>query len=94
MVLDGQDVLEALPPYVLDLLVEAPVPAAPSRECCLTPPEEKVLKLLSSEASIHFEPLLDRSALALAELNKLLLQLEMKGLIRQLPGRQFSRIIQ
>ena len=94
MVLDGQDVLEALPPYVLDLLVKAPVPEAPSSECSLTPPEEKVLKLLSSEASIHFEPLLDRSALALAELNKLLLQLEMKGFIRQLPGRQFSRIMQ
>ncbi len=93
MILDGQDLLEALPPNVLDRLAKAPMPAAPSSECSLTPPEEKILKLLSSEASVHFEPLLDRSALAMAELNQLLLQLEMKGFIRQSPGRQFSRVL-
>ncbi|MFB3068768.1 MAG: hypothetical protein ACE1ZI_05795 [Acidobacteriota bacterium] len=33
------------------------------------------------------------STLRLSQLNEVLLQLEMKGLIRQLPGRQFSRKI-
>ncbi len=94
MVMDGQDILEALPPYVLDLLAKVPILSAPSGARSLTPKEEKVLKLLSSETSIHFDPLLTQSDLAIAELNELLLQLEMKGFIRQLPGRQFSRILE
>jgi DNA processing protein len=93
MVRDGQDVLEALPPYVLDLLVEVPSPSPPSGGCLLTSNQEKVVKLLSSEASIHFDSLFSQSDLAIAELNEILLQLEMKGVIRQLPGRQFCRIL-
>ena len=93
-VLDGQDILEALPPYVLDLLGQVPIPSAPTSAHALTPKEEKVLKLLSPQASIHFDPLLSQSALAIAELNELLLKLEMKGFIRQLPGHQFSRILE
>jgi DNA processing protein len=92
MVTDGQDLLEALPPYVLDLLARIPLPSAPSGTASLTSREEKVLKLLSSEASIHFDLLLSQSELGVAELNQMLLQLEMKGSIRQLPGRQFSRV--
>ena len=93
MVMSGQDILEALPPYVLDLLAKVPLPSAPSDGCSLTPKEENVLKLLSSEASIHFDPLLSQSDLEIAELNALLLQLELRGFIQQLPGRQFSRIM-
>jgi len=58
MVTDGQDLLEVLPSYVLDLLARIPLPSAPSGTASLTSREEKVLKLLSSEASIHFDLLL------------------------------------
>ena len=93
MVTDGQDLLEALPPYVLDLLARVPLPSATSGAGSLTSREEKVLKLLFSDTSIHFDLLLRQSGLGFAELNQLLLQLEMKGCLRQLPGRQFSRIL-
>ncbi|MEE2839642.1 MAG: DNA-processing protein DprA [Acidobacteriota bacterium] len=93
MVTDGQDLLEVLPPYVLDLLARVPLPSATFGAGSLTSREEKVLKLLSSDTSIHFDLLLRQSDLGFAELNQLLLQLEMKGFLRQLPGRQFSRIL-
>ncbi|MDA2933743.1 DNA-processing protein DprA [Acidobacteria bacterium AH-259-D05] len=93
IVLDTQDILEELPPYVLDLLARETIQSAPSASQLLTPKEEQVLKLLSSEASIPFDQLLNASDLALTEVNQLLLQLELKGLIRQLPGRKFSRTL-
>jgi DNA processing protein len=49
VVLDGHDILEALPPYVLDLLGQVPIPSASSSSHSLTPKEEKVLKLLSQK---------------------------------------------
>ncbi|MEE8348857.1 MAG: DNA-processing protein DprA [Acidobacteriota bacterium] len=93
VVLNGQDILEALPPYVLDLLSKAPIPSNPSIPCRLTPEEEGVVALLSSEAAFHFDLLLRRSALKMTVLNEILLNLEMKGVLRQLPGRRFSRIL-
>ena len=93
MVMDGQDLLEALPPYVLDLLARVPLPSATSGAGSLTSREEKVLKLLSSDTSIHFDLLLSQSDLGFAELNQLLLQLEMKGFLRQLLRWYVSAIL-
>ncbi len=90
IVLDIQDVLEELPPYVLDLLNEPEAPA-PGLVQSLTWDEEKIVNLLTSDASLHIDQLLNRSEFSLPLLNEVLLQLEMKGLIRQLPGRTFSR---
>ena len=90
ILLDVQDVLEELPPYVLDLLNEAEVPA-PGLVESLTWDEEKIVNLLASDASLHIDRLLNRSEFSLPLLNEVLLQLEMKGLVRQLPGRKFSR---
>ena len=88
--MDIQDVLEELPPYVLGLLNEAGA-AAPGFVESLTRDEEKIVNFLASDASLHIDQLLNRSELSLAQLNEVLLQLEMKGVIRQLPGRRFSR---
>jgi DNA processing protein len=90
ILLDIQDVLEELPPYVLDLLNESEVPA-PGLVESLTWDEEKIVNLLTSDASLHIDQLLNRSEFSLPLLNEVLLRLEMKGLIRQLPGRKFSR---
>ena len=91
IVVDSQDILEELPPYVLDLLIREMPESPPHSREPLTRAEEAVLKLLSTDAPTHFDWLLNRSALHLSELNEVLLELEMKELIRQLPGRQFSR---
>ena len=87
---DIQDVLEELPPYVLDLLSE-PQASLPGSVESLTRDEEKIVTLLVSDASLHIDQLLNRSKFSLPQLNEVLLQLEMKELIRQLPGRKFSR---
>ena len=93
IVLDIQDVLEELPPYVLDLLTQQATPLPAYNVESLTRAEEKVVKLFAPDTSMHFDQLLKTSTLRLSQLNEVLLQLEMKGLIRQLPGRQFSRKI-
>ena len=67
---------------------KAPLPGSVES---LTRDEEKIVTLLASDASLHIDELLNRSELSLPQLNEVLLQLEMKELIRQLPGRKFSR---
>ena len=91
IVLDIQDVLEELPPYVLDLLTEQEAPEPAGSVEALTQDEEKIVNLLALDASLHIDQLLNRSTLSFSQLNEVLLKLEMKGLIRQLPGRKFSR---
>jgi DNA processing protein len=90
IILDVQDVLEELPLHVLDLLNEPEVPA-PALVKSLTWDEKKIVNLLTSDASLHIDQLFNRSEFSLPLLTEVLLQLEMKGLIRQLPGRQFIR---
>ena len=87
----AQDVIDELPFPVLDLLArkKPAKPKAPNQRpnSC----EEKLLKLLKTDASIHFDRLLQTSGLGQAELNRSLLEMEIQGSIQQLPGRRFSR---
>lgn len=101
VVVTVQDVIDELPFYVLDFLArnrplreagDQPdqVDAAPAA----VPPsarQEKILNLLPADRAIHFDGLLQDCGLDQPELNQTLLELEMGGLIRQLPGRQFAR---
>ncbi|MBI4445139.1 MAG: DNA-protecting protein DprA [Acidobacteria bacterium] len=89
IVLSAQDVLDELPLYVLDCLSHPAEIHAPSGK--VEPEELAILKLLPPDASIQFERLLKLSGLSQSRLNEVLLELEMRDLIRQLPGRQFAR---
>jgi len=93
IVLDRQDILEGMPLYVLDQLRIAAEPAeSKPGKAELPPEEESVFAALPIDASISFDALLERSKLNLPQLNQCLLRLEMKGLIRQLPGRRYCRV--
>jgi len=93
IVLDRQDILEGLPLYVLDQLrVTAETAPASTAQTNLAPEEASLLAALPVDASIAFDTLLGKSTLDLPQLNQALLRLEMKGLIRQLPGRQYCRV--
>ncbi len=93
IVLDRQDILEGLPLYVLDQLRVAAQPAATSPQTAELPAEEaSLLAVLPVDASVSFDALLERAKLDLPQLNQSLLRLEMKGLIRQLPGRRYCRL--
>jgi DNA processing protein len=57
----------------------------------LSDTERAVLKLISADEPSHIDALAESSGLAVQELSGLLLALEMRELIRQLPGRCFVR---
>ncbi|HEX8501696.1 MAG TPA: DNA-processing protein DprA [Pyrinomonadaceae bacterium] len=63
----------------------APLPAG------LSDDERAVLKLLSADEPAHIDALAGQSGLAVHELSALLLGLEMRELVRQLPGKCFVR---
>lgn len=94
VVLDRQDILEGLPLYVLDQLrIEAePDESKPAKTADLPPEEAVLLTALPVDASVSFDALLGKLKLDLPQLNQCLLRLEMKGLIRQLPGRRYCRV--
>lgn len=62
----------------------------PKKEIHLEKLEEKVYKNLSFNP-IHIDDLMEKTQLNLAQLSTILLQLQIKGLIRELPGKQFVR---
>lgn len=57
----------------------------------LSEAERAVFRLLSADEPAHIDVLSEASKLPIAELTGLLLALEMRELIRQLPGKCFVR---
>jgi DNA processing protein len=57
----------------------------------LSDAQRAVLKLLTTDEPAHVDSLSEAAGLAVAELSGVLLSLEMRDLIRQLPGRCFVR---
>ncbi|MFD1407604.1 DNA-processing protein DprA [Kroppenstedtia eburnea] len=76
-------------------LNHVPQPEAPLREGPLPgtelQPQEQVLLDLLGEEPLTVDSLADRSDLPLGELHRQLLQLQVKGWVRQLPGAQFVK---
>jgi len=80
-----EDMLEEL-----SLTVAANNTALPQQEQGFNPDEKKLLELIPFEP-LALEDLVALSKLSLASLNALLLELELKGAIKQLPGKYFIR---
>ena len=57
----------------------------------LSEPERAVLKLITTDEPAHIDELSERGRVGVAELSAVLLGLEMRELIRQLPGRLYVR---
>lgn len=57
----------------------------------LSPAETSVFKLLTADSPAHVDWLFDKSQLPISELTAVLLSLEMRELVRALPGRCFVR---
>lgn len=62
-----------------------------ARPMAVTAPEQSVLDTLEAYPR-DVDTLIRLTGLAIAELHSLLLQLELKGLIRQVPGQQYERV--
>ena len=97
LVTGWEDVIEELPTPVRAELV--PVEAASSEERAalveeaLAPAERPLYELLSVDESRHVDELVERSGLSSSEVLAALFDLELKGVVRQLPGKQFLKVL-
>ncbi len=66
--------------------------AAPAAVAAVAAEERPVLEALSGDP-LHIDELCELLGLPMAELLNILFQLEVKGLIKQLPGKFFSRVV-
>jgi DNA processing protein len=78
-----EDILEELPPQ------DAGVPRGNSRSFSLTPQEAALFTLLA-ESPLHIDDITARSELPVATVSALLLGMELKGAVMQMPGKIFS----
>jgi DNA processing protein len=87
------DVVEELPPDIRREILrqeETPI-TAQQLALPLSENEQRVLELLRVDAPTHIDELLVRSGLQIPELMRVLLELEVKDKIRQLPGKHFVK---
>jgi DNA processing protein len=97
LVVNAEDVIEELPTPVRAALVKAERPEAEQRNllafAALGASEKKLYQLLVVEGTRHIDELVENSGLNSSEVLATLFDLEMKGVVRQLLGKQFSRVM-
>lgn len=97
LVTNGEDVIEELPTPVRSALVKAERPEAEQRNllvaASLNSSEKRIYDLLSADESRHIDDIVKRSGLNSSEVLATLFDLAMKELVRQLPGKQFSKVL-
>ncbi|HKW57147.1 MAG TPA: DNA-processing protein DprA [Candidatus Acidoferrum sp.] len=97
LVTNADDVIEELPtPVRAALLQAAPQEAAEKEQLAasgLSAAEKKVYEPLSAEETRHIDEIVEQSGLNSSEVLATLFDLEMRGLVRQSPGKQFSKVL-
>ena len=97
LVTNGEDVIEDLPTPVRAALVKAETPEAEQRNlllaASLNSSEKKIYELLKSDEAVHIDDIVERSDLNSSEVLATLFDLEMKGIVRQMPGKQFNKVL-
>lgn len=99
LVQQWQDVVSELPPNIAAQILPPPIRKkkdSAAEQARLIPEglsknERAVLKILSTDDATHIDWLAQKTELAIPDLTSALLALEMRDLIRQLPGRSFVR---
>jgi DNA processing protein len=93
----AEDVIEELPTPIRAALVQAERPEAEQRNLLavngLNGSEKKLYGLLSAEEPIPIDDIVEHSGLNSSEVLATLFALEMKGIVRQLPGKQFCKVL-
>jgi DNA processing protein len=85
-----EDVVEELPLPLREKFF-APKAEEKSEMPLMSPEERKVFDRLSAAALTHIDELVEAADASVSEMLGLLLSLELKGLVRQAPGKHFQR---
>ena len=103
LVQQWQDIAAELPPQIAAKLLPPPFGEKKKEKSLadqlalvpenLSGAEHAVFKLLSADNPAHIDALLDTTKLSISDLTAALLALEMRELVRALPGRCFVRKI-
>ncbi|HWZ55757.1 MAG TPA: DNA-processing protein DprA [Verrucomicrobiae bacterium] len=97
LVTSWEDVVEELPTGIRAELfpVEATTSAerASLFEKALSPVEAKIFGLLGTDETIHVDELVEKAELNSSEVLAALCEMEMRGIVRQMPGKQFLKIL-
>jgi DNA processing protein len=97
LVTRAEDVIEELPTPVKAVLVQTEAMDSEQRNLLaadgLNPIEKRIYELLSAEQSRHIDDLVETTGLNSSEVLATLFELEMKGIIRPLPGKQFTKVL-
>ena len=97
LVANAEDVIEELPTPVRAALVKAQRPESEQRNllafAALEAAKKKLYQLLVVEQTRHIDELVENSGLNSSEVLATLFDLEIKGVVRQLPGKQFSKVM-
>ncbi len=97
-----QDVVAELPSEIsasiLPPKIEKAIPETAERQPELIPAdmtenEQKVWSLLAADDSTHIDILLETTGLSFGDLNTVLVALDLRDLIRVLPGKHYARRI-
>ena len=97
LVTNVEDVIEELPTPVRAALIQIEAVESEQRNLLvaegLSPSEKKIYELLSAEQSRPIDSLVEASGLNSSEVLATLFTLEIKGIVRQLPGKQFNKVL-
>lgn len=97
LVTGWEDVVEELPTAIRAELLPIETTTAEERaslvEASLSPTERTLYNLLGTDEARHVDELLESSGLSSSEVLASLFELEMKGVVRQLPGKQFLKVL-
>jgi DNA processing protein len=97
LVVNAEDVIEELPTPVRARAGKSRTPRSGAAKFagfrCFGTSEKKLYELLVVEETRHIDELVENSGLNSSEVLATLFDLEMKGVVRQLPGKQFSKVM-
>lgn len=97
LVTGADDVVEELPTPVRAALTQVEQPDSEQRnflaEAALSDAQKCIFDLLSVDEPKHIDDIVESSGLNSSEVLATLFELEMKGIVRQLPGKQFSKVL-
>ena len=96
LVTSWEDVIEELPTEIRAELFPVEETTGEERAslfiAALSPLEKKVFGLLGVDESIHVDELVEKSELTSSDVLAALCEMEMKGMVRQMPGKQFVKV--